>query len=152
NGKLTVRDAATGKPLRTSDAQRNDVRCLVFAGANTLVTGTRGPTLAVWDIATATIRRQFRTGHQRGGAALAVTAAGKWLRSVSWEDRKVRLWDLPAEREVAVFDIPFSYDPGVAFSPDGTTLAAVGWGGPVHLWDVATRRERTLPIGRELPG
>jgi RNA polymerase sigma factor (sigma-70 family) len=152
NGKLTVRDAATGKSLRTSDAQRNDVRCLVFAGANTLVTGTSGPTLRVWDVATATIRRQFRTGHERGVAALAATADGRWLASIGEEDRKVRLWDLPAEREVAVFDVPFEYGPGLAFSPNGMTLAAAGWGGPVHLWDVATRRLRTLPLGRELSG
>jgi WD40 repeat protein len=82
-------------------------------------------------------------------AALAATADGRWLASFGdgEEDRKVRLWDLPAEREVAAFDVPFSYGPSLAFSPDGTTLAATGWGGPVHLWDVATRRLQTLPLG-----
>lgn len=151
NRQLNIRDAATGKVLRSSDAHRGGFTGLVFAGTDTLVTSTKGRMLTIWDVATASIRRQIRTDHERVDE-LAATSDGKWLASVAESDRKVRLWELPTEREVAAFDIPFELNPHLAFSADGKTLAAAGAGGPVYLWDVATRRVRTLPLGRELPG
>jgi RNA polymerase sigma factor (sigma-70 family) len=151
DSKVRVRDAETGQLLRTSDSLRAALTHLVFAGQDTLVTGGHDHMLKTWDVATATVRRQFRSGHV-GIAALAATGDGKWLASAGQDDRKVRLWDLLAEREVAVFDVPFQSSPTVSFSPDGTTLAAAGSGGPVQLWDIVTRRSRILPLGRALPG
>jgi RNA polymerase sigma factor (sigma-70 family) len=151
NRELIIRDAATGKLLRSNDAHRGSFTGIVFAGPDRLVTSTNGRMLTIWDVATATIGRQIRTEHERV-AELAATADGKWLASVGDHDRKVRLWDLTSEREVGVFDVAFQFDVEMAFSPDGKTLAAAGGSGPIYLWDVATRRGRTLPLGHEVPG
>ena len=61
------------------------------------------------------------------------------------EDRTVRLWDVPRRRERATLRRPGKEVTGLAFSPDGKTLAAGQNASTVAVWDVAGgKRAATL--------
>jgi WD40 repeat protein len=71
------------------------------------------------------------------------------------DDGTVRLWDLPARKEVAVLPGHSTTHPQVALSRDGRTLAAVGADTRVLLWDldVDSWRARLCALaGRNLRG
>jgi WD40 repeat protein len=58
------------------------------------------------------------------------------------------LWDVATHRQTTTLTGPTGSVNSVAFSPDGTSLAAGATDGTVRLWDVATGR----PIGGPLTG
>jgi WD40 repeat protein len=62
------------------------------------------------------------------------------LVASSGQDRTVRLWEVATGKEQHCFKEPKEGVPDVAFSQDGTVLAAAALDGSVHLWDVSTRR------------
>ena len=61
----------------------------------------------------------------RDGSILAVGAG------------RVTLWDVAAIRAISTLEGPDWDVQSVAFSPDGSTLAAGYWNGSIRLWDVA---------------
>src|SRR5205823_1196962 len=155
DGKVRLRDATTGQLLHVGEKHQGRVTGLIFRDRDTLVSGAQDGAVKIWDVATAKVRREFKIGPPPGPrsvAALAVTADGSLLATAGDGEKTVRLWELPAGREVASFDTESidSLTWPLAFSPDGKTLAAGGWSnGVIQLWDVATRRVRELPFGRE---
>jgi WD40 repeat protein len=108
--------------------------------------------LRLWDIAN---RRPLGPPLKTQVVDLALN--GNTLATADGVDGTVRLWDVANGRPLGP---PLRYGPGrgavrhLAFSPDGTTLAAAalapdalsGHVGTVRLWDVATRRALGLPL------
>jgi hypothetical protein len=69
--------------------------------------------------------------------AVAVSADGKQVLTGSW-DYSVRLWDLPTQRELKLFDEHVASVNGVAFVP-GTSFALSGsWDATLKLWDLGS--------------
>jgi WD40 repeat protein len=98
-------------------------------------------TLKVWDAATG---RELRTlsGHTEGVLCVAFSADGRRLASGS-ADKSIRIWDAETGREIKTIGgpdgkvnlgVPWS----VAFSPDGTAIAAALATGTFPLLDIAT--------------
>jgi WD40 repeat protein/uncharacterized caspase-like protein len=124
------------------------VKDVVFApGGDLLVSASDDKTIRVWDwragVTLRTIRGKIGPGHEGKVFAVDVSpdgatiAAGGWFGPASADPPTygdVRLFDLRSGRMTAVLSgHPWVvYD--VAFSPDGTRLAAAGQGGFVHLW------------------
>lgn len=107
-----------------------------------LATGGEGDTkVKLWDLATGTERRFFI---QAGSRCLSFSPDGKTLcvGSFSHLDAGLRLWDL----ETGVEQQRMPGDPrdvsGVAFSPDGSMLAAHYGNGIVFVWDMNSRQVR----------
>jgi WD40 repeat protein len=61
-------------------------------------------------------------------------------------DRRVTLWDVASQTEVATFDGHLGVPPGNGFFPDSRTLACVTFKG-VMLWDLVTRQPRLTLSG-----
>jgi WD40 repeat protein len=83
------------------------------------------------------------TGHRGLVVALAYSPDGRILASAS-ADGTARLWDLRTSKLAATLQSPAARAHCVAFSPEGTSLAA-GYAGPVGLvqvWDLDPLRRR----------
>src|SRR5262249_11186463 len=100
----------------------------------TIITGSRDGTVRVWNAGTGKALRVL-TGHEGEVLALAITQDGKRVASAS-RDTTVRLWD-PATGQAVSQIKPNTAVRGVAFSPDGKTLASADHNIP-WLLDTAT--------------
>ena len=83
------------------------------------------------------------TGHADEVRSLDFSRDYKWLAS-GGRDGQTRLWDVPGQRLEQMFGGYNGRVYGVAFSPDGTLLAAGGGdftSGSVQLFDVANRKK-----------
>jgi WD40 repeat protein len=171
-GSVELWDAATGKlrsSLRPFTAGVNAVA--VSPDGKLLATGgleyhaTRGrPDIRgecrLWDPATGAELGELR-GHENSVQAVAFSPDGRRLATAS-QDTTVKVWDVPARRELATFRGHFTRKPDgvvkagtgmivlcVAFSPDGRLVASGGCDGRVKVWDVAANREATSPEGHD---
>jgi WD40 repeat protein/serine/threonine protein kinase len=156
------------EPSRIELSCECQVQSLAFsADGRRLVAGERGAIkkdgpnwpngvdgcVSVWDAATGQLQKRW-LGHAGSVQSVAFDPKGRWIASCGQrQDQVVRLWD--AETGELLHDL---HGPPaltcVAFHPDGTRLAAVGYSGTVHIWDAATGLDvMTLRCpGPQMPG
>lgn len=157
----TVRlwDAQTGAILSCWQGHDDAVLSVAFSPCGEWVaSGGRDRTARIWDVATGRQLRCFR-GHDRAVLCVAFSPAGRQLASGTGDqshsfdgnplkpDGMVRLWDITTGEQVCNYCVPnheasHLHPVGnLAFSPDGSTLAA-SFGGSfrkvVCVWDTAT--------------
>ncbi len=94
----------------------------------------------------AAILGDSRLRHWNIVASLAYSPDGKMVASGGW-DTTVRLWDVAAGTQLAVFDGHRTRVHRVAFSPDGKTLASAADEPNVLLWDVEKKRRKMPLVG-----
>src|SRR5262249_34578484 len=85
---------------------------------------------------------------------VAFSPDGRYLASGSRLDGVVKLWDLAMAREIICLPGSPNERLGIAFSPDGRTLAASSGDHTIKLWDMASRRVVASLAGhtRVIPG
>jgi WD40 repeat protein/serine/threonine protein kinase len=144
---VTVWEVTTGRHL-ASLAGTGFVLSLAFSpDGKTLATGVRSSnTVQLWEVGKWQLRVTLR-GPKGDVGALAFSPDGQTLVSgvgfagnTGQEGPRTTLWDLTIEPPRIKFQLPGAGS--VAFSSDGMTLAT-SQAGRVHLYDVATRKERT---------
>jgi WD40 repeat protein len=99
----------------------------------------------VWDAATIGYSLVYH-GHDDEALGLAWSPDGKYIASASRKG-SAHVWDassgatLVTYEKQLVTDEMSKYQPGatgICWSPDGTQIATVGFGGTVHIWDAGS--------------
>src|SRR5205814_2279816 len=94
--------------------------------------------------------RQIAASIEHTGAVQAVAFSGTGLLASGGDDGSVRVWDAgPATRSLAPLTSllgPTDRVLGLAFSPNGGTIAAAGLDGAIGLWNVSRPPDRDKPV------
>jgi WD40 repeat protein len=117
-----------------------------------LAAGDYDGQVTIWDVRKKAVARKHRFKGMSMGLEVAFSPDGRWLaaparvkteREGGWDvdpldlpQPRVFLFDLTREAPPEEVVCPHGWSGGVAFSPDGKTLA-VGGAGAVHLFDVS---------------
>jgi WD40 repeat protein len=144
-------DPGTGKE-RDRVEKGGTVAAVSADGKYLAAGGTDGMSMGIWDVAT---RKQVAAIEEQGGALGCFSADGKTLATVAVHlgpDRggpgprghptaTYHLWDTATGQLVRQFPLG-DFASGLAFTPDGTTLASSNHERTVCLWDTATGKEK----------
>jgi WD40 repeat protein len=153
-GDVRVWDVATRKEVRRIEANNIQGSALSFLpdGKHLLVAGRDGR-IVLWEIATGRELWHLNDSKLPGGTiyGAALSADGKLLvadveqhMGFGASERGLVVWDVATRKELRRLDSPLRWVGGLAFSPDGRTLAAAAVDSECCLltWDVPTGRPR----------
>jgi len=103
-----------------------------------------GSIIQVWNLS---VRSKVGELEFFAPACLAVSRDGKWLAAGSRSSADVGIWDLATKEKVATLTGRHPAFFGIAFSPDGETLATAGCDQVITLWHVPTREKVSTLVG-----
>jgi len=165
DGTISLWDVATGQQRVTTIGHVRLVCFMSFSpDGKTLASSSEDNTAKLWDATTGRLRATLG-GHAGNVHCVTFSPDGK-LAATASRDQTIKLWDLPiaapseppAPRQLDAageFPITLAIEPGeprsVAFSPDGTTVAAASTNKLVKIWDAKTATLRTTFIGHTAP-
>jgi WD40 repeat protein/class 3 adenylate cyclase len=137
DGTVIIHDAVTGRNLTTFSGQPAEVLAVAYSpDGSRIATGAGDGTARLWDAGTG---QQLMTlaGHGADVQRVAFTPAGDRLLTAG-ADGTTRLWDIgrSGSRDWLTVPGPYLRLGGVAFSPDGSTLAVPGQRSGVTIRDV----------------
>jgi WD40 repeat protein len=147
-GSILGWDTATGREVLKVELPIGKAD-IVLSPDGCTIAGRVGYTIRLWDARSGQELRP-RAGHTGPVGSIAVAPDGRSAVSVGWWENDVLHWDLATGRLLGRFAQSRAGFWDVAYSPDGTRLAATTGDQTVCVWDAATRR-RLLEI-RERTG
>jgi WD40 repeat protein len=144
---ISLWDVVTRKRRATLEDHIGRMTCLAYSPDGKLLASAGGP-VQLWDARTGK-RQAVLEGRPLLTGCVAFSPDGKTL-AVEGQGKTIALWDVEKGKEHATLTEQTDWVTSVAFSPDGKTLAAASrhylaanrWLGTIHLWDVATGKER----------
>ncbi len=101
--------------------------------------------LRLWDVRARKLIRSL----PGDAASIAFSQDGAWIATASRSEPTIVLWDVETGRRVRTYDKGGGTAFGVAFSPDGSLLAAGGRDNSVRIWQTATGRQVAALAGHE---
>ncbi|MFF3893818.1 helix-turn-helix domain-containing protein [Streptomyces sp. NPDC001812] len=104
----------------------------------------------IWDLPGGRLRHTFTGLDHSEVAAFSPDGRTLAVAGVGGDDAMISLWDPVTGRKLGTFTVPDGSVRGMAFSPDGRSVAASS-SAAVRVWDVATGRTRHSFTGRLHP-
>jgi WD40 repeat protein len=151
---VTLWDYQTGHENTTLTAGEGSLESLAISPNGTLLAAGTGQTnesgtvmggqAVVWDLASQTVVQSLP--HNNWVTSLAFAPDGHTLAtgtaslnsSGAEAGSLVTLWDLRTGQQVRTIEFPGDHVVSLAFSPDGTLLAAGNWSGDLVLWEAGS--------------
>ncbi len=140
--------SATLHPSRTLGPFQAGVMTVAYSpDGKVLASGGQERSILLWDTTTWTSRGPLG---KFGGDVVSFSFSPDGMRLASVtsaaDSSAIRLWDVANAELAKVLGGPNPGMWGVAYSPDGRTVACGGWDRAVHLFDVASgEEERAIP-------
>jgi WD40 repeat protein len=135
-------DVATGKEHPVADGHTGVVRVVMFTpDGSTLVSVADDHRLIYWDVAAGRVREGFAGPANGGLFRPALSADGKRLAAVTWVDKKTRVCDADAGREIGSYDGDADTTNQVAMTADGMKFATAARDGTVRVRAASDGRE-----------
>src|SRR5262249_39812585 len=124
SGEIKVWDVATGEAVQSFKDDANHVWGTLFSpDGKQLVTVANQGDVKVWDAADSSKEPRKLGRHEGGATCLAFNAAGTRLATAGLDGR-LRVWEWPSGEQPRTLDGLPSRIQTIAFSADGTLLAA----------------------------
>jgi WD40 repeat protein len=128
-------------------AHQNSVNGMSLSPDGTmLATGSTDTTVRVWHLPDFSLRCTLQD-RRKVVSVVRISPSGKAVASGSYGGR-VSLWTLSGE-PMNAWQTPHKNIAGLAFSPDGLTLAVCGLGDTITLWNILTGSVTEYLVGHE---
>ena len=131
--RIFIVDIRERKIVRTLEGHTDGVPFVKFAQAGRLISASDDKTLRLWDTDTGKLLKTV-AGHESLINAFAISPDGRWLISVSSDD-KIKVWQLPGLDPAKDLGVTATGGAAVAFLPgDNRHLLVSDWKGTVYLY------------------
>ena len=149
SGIVDIRDATTGRSLRSFQGHDIDINDVAFSqDGSMLATSGDDGAVRVWDPKTGNKVMEYRLGRDVGVWCVSFSPDGSLVATCWAPLHQVRVLDVATGREVA--RIRTATPLGAAFSPNGRRIAVVGQNGTGEVVSAATGKKLfSLPSGNE---
>jgi WD40 repeat protein len=142
-------DVATGEQLLHLKQMDLGNGVAFTPDGKTLVIGSPHEGVALVEVASGKVRRRLQS-FCYGAGAVVVSPDGRLLAAVG--QGTIRLWDLETGQETPSLDGHRHVVYGLAYSPDGRTLATRGGDNSLCVWDAHSGRQLCMKDLRAEPG
>ncbi len=148
--KISLWNSDTGEPKK-SFAMHPDCAAIsakLSPDGKTVAAGSVSGTVYLYDLNTGELK-MILSEHKDHVIHLAFSPDGKTIATTSIEDETICLWDVHTgtHREIITEHPRNVGRGGLAFSPDGQTLASGGGDGSIRFWDVQTGDAKKIFTG-----